>query len=148
MSAELPGVKLELEEMDEAPSIMEDPTPSFKNLAAHVLDNAGIYREEMLRTAHNRVEHEHIPDLGPATINANDDKIVYEIIFNLPDASLHGDNSVPTDDVVEAAPNALPVVAAPPDPMEIKLRHYPIQLRRSALGRQPYDEHAPRITFM
>ncbi len=148
MSAELPGVKLELEEMDEAPTIMEDPTPSFKDLTAHVLDNAGINHEDMLQAAHNRAEHEHVTNLGPAIIDANEDKILYEITFNLPDTGLHGDNAVPPDDMVEADPNALAVVAAPPNPMEIKPRRHSTQSGRSALGHQPYDDHAPRITFM
>jgi hypothetical protein len=148
MSAELPGVKLELEEMDEAPAIMEDPTPSFKDLTAHALDNAGINRKDMLQAAHNRAEHEHVTDLVPVIIDANEDKILYEIMFNLPDTGLHGDNAVPPDDTVEADPNALAVVAAPPNPMGIKPRRHPTQSGRSALGRQPYDDHAPRITFM
>ncbi len=125
MSAEFPGVKLESEKIDEAPAIMEEPTPSFKDLAAHALDNAGINREDMLRAAHNRAEHEHVPNLEPAIINTNNDKIVYEIMFDLPDADLHGDNAVSPDNTVEAAPNAPAVIAAPPNPMEIKPIHYP-----------------------
>ena len=81
----------------------------------HALDNAGINHEDMLWTAHNRVEHEHVPNLGPAIVDANNDKIVYKFTFDLPDAGLHGDNAVPPDDSVEAALNALGVIAAPPD---------------------------------
>ncbi len=36
VSAELPGVKLESEEMEEVPAITEDPMPSFEDLAAHI----------------------------------------------------------------------------------------------------------------
>jgi hypothetical protein len=148
MSAKLLGVKLESEEMDETPAIMEDPTPSFKDLTAHALDNAGINCEDMLRAAHNWVEHEHLSNPGPAIIDANNDKIMYEVTFDLPDAGLQGDNAVPPDNAVEAAPNPLAVVATHPDPIEIKPRRYPAQLCRSAMGHQPYDDHDPRVTFM
>jgi hypothetical protein len=148
MSAELLGVKLKSEEMDEAPAITEDPTPSFKDLAVHALDNAGINHKDILQAAHCQAEHEHLPDPGPAIIDTNIDEIVYEIMFNLPDTGLQGDYAVPPDNAVETAPNTPAVVTASPDPMEIKPRCYPTQLCRSALGQQPYDDHAPRITFM
>ncbi len=148
VSAELPGVKLESEEMDETPAITENPTPSFKDLAVHALDNAGINREDMLWAAHRWVDHKHMPNPGPAIICANNNEIVYEITFDHPDASLQGDNAVPPDNAMEAALNTPAVVTASPDPMEIKPRCYPTQLCRSALGHQPYDDHAPRITFM
>ncbi len=146
--AELLGVKLESEETDEAPAITEEPAPSFKDLAAHALHNAGINHKDMLRAAHNRAEYEHVHNPGPAIIDANNDEIVYEITYDLPDTGVHGDNAVPPDDAVEAAPNAPEPTAAPPDPMEMEPRRYPTRSRRSAVGRQPYDEHAPRIIFM
>ncbi len=49
---------------------------------------------------------------------------------------------------MEAAPNAPGLTAATPNPMEMEPRCYPTQSHRSAVGHQPYDEHAPRITFM
>ncbi len=79
----------------------------------------------MLRAAHNWMEHEHVPNLGPVIIDANNDEIMYKITFDLPDAGLHGDNAVPPDDAVEAALNTPAVIAAPPHPMEIKPRRYP-----------------------
>jgi hypothetical protein len=101
MSAELPGAELESEETDEAPAITEEPAPSFEDLAANALDNAGINCKNMLQAAHSRGEHEHVPNPGPAIINANDDEIMYEIMFNLPDVGLHGDNAVSPDNAVE-----------------------------------------------
>ncbi len=54
------------------------------------------------------------PDSGLATVNAHEEKIVYGITFDLPDAGL-ADNVVPPDNnVPEAMPNvAMPNVVVP-----------------------------------
>ncbi len=85
MSAELPGVELESEERDYQ-TITDKPEPDFRDLAGAALHNAGIDANEMIRKA----QGEHVQATGPALIEADEDKIVYELTFDLPDAGLHG----------------------------------------------------------
>ena len=96
----------------------------------------------MIRRAHGN-------DNGPrgaALVEADEDKIVYKITFDLPNAGLippkpHdllplGDNC---DDMTEPA-----VI-----PQGIKGgRRYPHRARRSVIGNQPYDNNAPHMTFL
>jgi hypothetical protein len=112
-------------------------------MAAHALDNAGINPEDWLQASHALANRDALaPHAGPALIDADDDKILYVITFDLPDTGL-GKNVVPPDnDVPAAAATAPPVIAAEAE------QRYPQQSRRSALGWQPYDKHAPRITFV
>jgi hypothetical protein len=103
--AEPPGVELESEEADFS-AVTDDPEPEFKQLAAAALDNAGINPQDRLhaaQAAHTAAEaaraaaaadFEH---RGHALVEANQDKIVYKITFDLPDAGLIGGNAVPVD---------------------------------------------------
>jgi hypothetical protein len=88
VSAELPGVELESEEQD-FQTVMDEPEPDFRNLAGAALHNAGIDTNEMVRNAQGG----HAQAQGPALIDANEDKIVYKLTFNLPDASLNGNDA-------------------------------------------------------
>ena len=91
ISAELPGVTLEEQERD-VQTITEEPEPEFRDFADAVLHNAGIDADEALQRANLGAGWD-----GPAIIDAEDDEIVYELTFNLPDAGLqpmNGDAAV------------------------------------------------------
>jgi hypothetical protein len=91
ISTELPGVELESEEVNYV-AAMDEPVPDFEMMAATALDNAGIDPQDCLcaaRVAAGRT--------GPTLVEAEDDEIVYEITFDLPDAGLDGGNVVPND---------------------------------------------------
>jgi hypothetical protein len=62
------------------------------------LKNAGINPQDQLQAA-QQVEE---AVLGPAVIKANQDKIMYKITFNFPDAGLAGANNVPVEDPTDA----------------------------------------------
>jgi hypothetical protein len=84
-------VELESKEVDYV-AVMDEPVPDFELLAVTALDNAGIDPQDRLcatRGAAGRT--------GPTLVEANDNEIVYEITFNLPDAGLDGGNVVPND---------------------------------------------------
>jgi hypothetical protein len=61
-------------------------------LTATALDNAGIDPQDRLCAAWAAAGR-----TGPTLVEAEDDKIVYEITFDLLDAGLDGGNVVPND---------------------------------------------------
>ncbi len=87
----------------------------------------------------------------PAVVEANEDKIVYKIMFDLPDAGLSGEGQsqlqVPLgndrDDTTIA-----PIVPVDTDAPEAPSQCYPTRSCRSAVGNQPYDQFAPRVAFL
>ncbi len=77
-------------------AITKEEEPDFQALAAAVLNNAGINPDVRIRAANKNIGVNAKP-WGPAIVEANQDKIVYEITFDLPDAGLAlGQNMVPT----------------------------------------------------
>jgi hypothetical protein len=94
VSAELPGMELEYEDED-FQVVTNEPVPDFTELAAMALDNAGIDPGECLRLANDATANRQVA-VPPAIVEADADKVVYEITFNLPDAGL-GNNVVPPD---------------------------------------------------
>jgi hypothetical protein len=94
ISAKLPGVELTCKE-DDYPAITEEPEADFQHLAAAVLDNARIDTVARLRAARDLADAAAI-EIAPqnpreALVEANKDKTVYKITFNLPDAGLETD---------------------------------------------------------
>ena len=73
--------------------VTDDPEPNFAELAAAALDNAVINTHDRLQA----VQRGPRPTNGPTLIEADNDEIVYEITFNMPDPGLGGANVVPTD---------------------------------------------------
>ena len=79
-------------------------------------------------------------------------EIVYDIIFDLPDAGL-----IPgappdfgfelTEDPTPAPPPG-PAAPVPDDNFNDNPRRYPARFCRSVVGNQPYDTYAPRIQFL
>jgi hypothetical protein len=95
ISAEPPGVELESEESD-FQLITDDPEPNFRELAAAALDNAGINPTKRIHAARDRVAAAAVAaeTAGPRLVEADEDKIAYEITYDLPDAGL-GHNTIP-----------------------------------------------------
>ena len=93
ISAEPPGVELESEESN-FQLITDDPEPDFCELAAAALDNAGINPTKRIQVVWDHVTAIVAKSAGPRLAEADENKIVYEITFNLLDAKL-GQNAVP-----------------------------------------------------
>ena len=82
VSAELSGVELEAEERDYQ-TIVDKPEPDFWDLAGATLHNAGIDANAMIWNAQDG----NAPQArAPALMEANQDKIVYKLMFELPNA--------------------------------------------------------------
>ncbi len=90
----------------------------------------------------NNYIHNNAEQQGPAFIEADQDKIVYEITFDLPDAGLApGQNTIPaganefgsnTHSSIKSLNHASP-----------EQRQYPQQSCRSVVRHEPYDSYAP-----
>ena len=87
------------------------------------------------------------PPEGLALIAANEDDIVYELTFDLPDAGLQLPGA---QDGVAVVPQDVPVVALNPDQPKDETPKccYPLCSPRSAGGHQPYNDYAPQMTFL
>jgi hypothetical protein len=85
ITTELPGVPLEEEVIDHW-AVTDKDEPNFRVLMARVLDNANIGPAAHLWDART-AEAQPVPP-GPPLIDANEDKIIYELAFDLPDAEL------------------------------------------------------------
>jgi hypothetical protein len=84
ISAEPPGVELELEEADFS-AVTDDPEPDFEQLAAAALDNAGINPQDRLHAAQaaqtaaaaaHAAAAADFEQRGPYLVGANQDKIM------------------------------------------------------------------------
>jgi hypothetical protein len=138
LSAELPGVPLEDEDVD-LQVVSDDPEPDFAELAAAALDNAGINANDRIQAAQQANLNP-----GPTLIVADDNEIVYEITFDMPDDGLIADNVVPADDaplednaVHNLAHETVDILTETDD----ALRRYPTRLRRSV------TRYTPQTTF-
>jgi hypothetical protein len=142
VSAELPGVELESEEQD-FQTVTDEPKPDFHDLAGAALHNAGIKANEMNRNAQGK--HAQAP--GPALINADKDKIVYELMFDLLDAGLNGTDAENMSDMGNSRQDDTSAVVMGADDKATSQR-YPTQTCRSAVGNQPYDTYVllPKLT--
>jgi hypothetical protein len=145
LSAEPPGVELEHEEA-KFTTITKEDKPDFWALATAALDNAGIDPNVRIQAASNHINN-NADQQGLAFVEANQDKIVYEITFDLPGAGLAPrQNTIPagadefgsnTHLSIESSHHASP-----------EQRRYPEQSCRSVVGHEPYDLYAPRIAFL
>jgi hypothetical protein len=91
---ELPEVELEYKDED-FQVVTDEPVPDFAELAATALDNGGIDPDERLCLANNATANRQVA-VPPAIVEADADKVIYKITFDLPDAGL-GNNVVPPD---------------------------------------------------
>ncbi len=136
ISAKMPGVELEEEEHN-FQVVMDNPEPDFAALTAAALDNAGIDPHDRLHATQQLLQQQAAnpaPPTGAAMNEANEDKIVYEITFDLPNAGLGTGMVVPSDDIDPTATVTFePTTAAIPD----NQRQSPTRSRRSEMGHQP-----------
>jgi hypothetical protein len=143
-------VELKAEERDFTP-VSDEPEADFRELATGALHNAGIDTEEQLWAAREAASDALVDVHRPTVVEANEDKIVYEITFDLPDpgllaesqSQLHMPLGNDRDDTM-----ITPIVPVDTDAPEAPSQHYPTQTRRSAVSSQPYDQFAPRVAFL
>ncbi len=150
VSAELPGVELKAEERDFTP-VSDEPEADFRELAAAALHNAGINTKEQLRAAQEAVSDAPVDVHRPAVIEADEDKIVYEITFDLPNAVLPAEGQfqlqMPLGNDREDTTIA-PIVPVDTDAPEAPSQRYPTRTCRSAVGSQPHNQFAPWVVFL
>ncbi len=127
-------------------AITKEDEPDFRDLAAAALNNAGIDLDVKIWVANNYIDN-NAEHRGPAFIEADQDKIMYEITFDLRDAGLApGQNTIPAG-ADEFGSNTH---------LSIKLLHhaspeqrqYPQGSCRSVVRHGPYDSYAPQIAFL
>ncbi len=76
-------MELEEEQSDFTP-VTDEPEADFRELASAALHNSGINADNRIRAALGAAtEHN-----TPAVIESNEDELVYEVTFELPDAGL------------------------------------------------------------
>ncbi len=83
-----------------------------------------------------------VPAEGPALIDADEDEVIYELMFNLPNAGLQQPAITPGD-VAVIGPDI-----PPPPGDEAGECCYPLWSHRSVVGQQPYNQYAPPMTFL
>ena len=130
ISGEPPGVELKSEESN-FQLITDDPEPNFCELAAAALDNAGINPTKKIQAARDRVAAVAAESAGPRLVEADEDKIRYEITFDLPDDGL-GQNAVPPD--TPASPTSLFSSGMSDNVTTPSGRRDPPRSRRSVIG--------------
>ncbi len=90
VSAELPGVILEEEEEGDYQVVTNEPKPALERLAAVALENAGIDAAKQIWAAKAAADAAARAGViaaqpnNPCLIEANEDKIVYKITFDMP----------------------------------------------------------------
>ncbi len=130
------------DDFEDCPAMVPDDKPDFLAIAARALKVAGIDQDAHLRAAQNAPVAHMVPMEGPALINATEDKVIYELTFDLPNAGLQQPATALRDAVIIE----LDVTPAPGD--KAGVLRYPLRSRRSVVGHQPYDQYAPRMTFL
>ena len=144
--AELPGVELDEEER-EFQTILDEPEPDFRDIAAAALHSAGIDGDETIRAGRARaLAAAHVVQQGAAVIEADENELVYEITFDIPD---EGVLQMPLGE--DRDDTSIPVIALDDDETHDEIqdvRRYPTRARRSVVGNQPYNTYVPRTTFL
>ncbi len=127
--------------------VTDKPESGFDELAVVALDNVEINAEARVHDAQaamNAAEAAAVAAAarpnGPCLVEAFEEKIVYNIMFNLPDAGLMPPGEDPEPEEPATAPdNDTP----PPSPC-----WYPTRSRRSVVGNRKYDPYAPQMKFL
>jgi hypothetical protein len=143
VSAKLPGVTLEEEEEGDYQVVTTEAKPAFETLATGALENARIDAAKQIwaaRSTADAVDDASViaaqPD-GPRLIEANEDKIMYKITFDLPNEGI-----IPAYDNIAELPDVLTANVA------AKTSCYPTRSLRIIVGNQPYNAYAPQIQFL
>ncbi len=147
VSAKLPGVDLEEKEFDFVP-VTDKLTANFWDLATVALHNAGINADDRLQAARKAAAAVGIEQAQePAVVEADEEEIVYEATFDLPDVGLIPHNANLHNPLGDDN-NDKHVLPAIPDGEPMPNQCYPTQAHRSAVGNQPYNAYMPRVTFL
>ena len=132
ISAELPGVELKEEER-EFQINPDEPEPDFWDMAMTALHNAGIDGNKTIQARRAQaLAAAHAVQCGAALVEADDDKLVYEITFDIPDKGLL---QLPLGEGRDDT--SIPVIAMKDDETHNKIqdaRRCPTQACRSAVG--------------
>ncbi len=146
ISAELPGVELDKEER-EFQTILDEPEPDFRDMAAATLHKAGIDGDKTIQAGQARaLVAAHVVQQGAGVVEADEDELVYDITFDVPD---EGFLQVPLGE--DRDDTSIPVIALDNNETHNGIQdvqRYPTQARRSVVGNQTYDTYAPRTTFL
>ncbi len=144
VGAKLPGVTLEEEEEGDYQVVTNETKPALETLATAALENTGIDAAKQIWAAQAAADAAARAGViaaqsnGPCLREANKDKIVCKITFDIPDKGI----ILAYDNMVE-----LPDAGTADIPSETS--HYPTQSCRSVmLGNQPYNAYAPHIQFL
>ena len=143
ISAELPGLALEIEERDFTP-VTDKPEENFRDLAGAALHNVGIDANQRICAALD-ANNEH---RAPAIIEANNDETVYEVTFVLPDAGLPIANDPDANLGNQNNDTIVPTIVADNTDAQNPPSGYPTRAHRSVIGSQPYNAFAPRVAFL
>ena len=116
-------------------------------MATAALHNAGIDGDKTIQVGRARaLAAAHAVQQGAAVIEADENELVYEITFDIPD---EGVLQLPLGE--DRDDTSIPTIALDNNETynEIQdVQRYPTQARRSAVGNQPYDTYAPQTTFL
>ena len=143
ISAELPGVALEIEERNFTP-VTDKPEDNFRDLAGAALHNAGINADQWICAALDANNERQ----APAIIKADNDKIVSEVTFDFPDAGLPIANALDANLDNQKNDTLVPTIVADNTDAHSPPSRYPTQSRRSVIGNQPYNAYAPHVAFL
>ena len=103
------------------------------------MHNVGINADNAVQVAQARAAMK-VEWHGPALVEADDDKIVYEITVDIPAAGLSPPNANLPISLGDDRDNTAPTAITHDDNKE---RHYLLQACRSVIGDQPYNAYAP-----
>ena len=108
-------------------------------MTAAALHNAGIDGDTTIRAGRARaLVAARVVQRGAAVVEANEDKLVYEITFDVPDKGLL---QMPLGE--DRDDTSIPVIALDNDKTIHDVQCYLTRARRSVVGNQPYDTYAP-----
>ena len=134
---------MESEEHDFTP-ITDEPEEDFRDLAEAALHNAGIDANQRIWAALDAGTGQQ----APAVIEPENIKIVYKVMFDLPDAGLPMAND-PNLILGDQHNNTIiPAFVADDTDDQPSTSRYPTRARRSVIGSKPYDAYAPRMAFL
>ena len=117
ITTELPGVELESKE-GEFQTVLDEPEPDFRDMEVAALHNAGIDGDEIIRRGRERaLAAAHAERRGANLLEADEDELVCEIAFELPDEGLL---PVPLGD--DRDDTSIPVIALSNDKTENEIQ--------------------------
>ena len=143
ISAELPGVALEIEERDFT-LVTDKPEEDFCDLAGAALHNAGIDADQRIHAALD-ANNKH---QAPAIIEVDNDETLYKVTFVFPDAGLPIANDHDANLGNQHDNTIVPAIVADDTNAQNPPSRYRARARRSVIESQPYNAFAPRVALL